>query len=85
MATIHKVNVYISSPLCLLHAFIVGGADGKYKLVNTTDLRPKKLKSGAQYLVQTVHITSSNNVQFNDTVNFVLSSNTSIATVVRVS
>ena len=53
-----------------------------YTFVNGTDLRQYHLKSGAQYLLQGFHTTLK--MHYNDTLDFLVISNSTTETVVRV-
>lgn len=70
-----------STLLCL--CMTSGGADGRYTFVNGTDLRPYKLKSGAQFLLQGIHTTLK--MHYNDTLDFLIASNSTSESFVRVS
>lgn len=59
-----------------------GGADGRYKYVNSTDLRQFKLLGGVQYTLQAVHTTSK--YHYNDTMNMIVASNSSSVTILKV-
>ena len=61
---------------------IAGGIDKKYSFVAGSDIRKDNLTSGAQYRIQATH--PSVNASFDDTLSFVLASNSSSATIVRV-
>ena len=61
----------------------IGGNDGRYTYVNSSDLRPYHIKSGAQFLMQAVHTTMTHH--YNDTLNFLLLSNSTSETIVHVS
>ena len=61
---------------------VIGGVDGQYTYINSSDLRPYKEKSGAQFLLQAMHTTLSHH--YNDTLNFLLLSNSTKDTVVHV-
>ena len=56
------------------------GADGRYRFVNGTRLGPHD--SGAQYLLQGVHTTLK--MHYNDTLDFLVISNSTTETIVRV-
>lgn len=60
---------------------IIGGPDKQYKFVNSTDMRQLKLPGGVQYVLRGVHNTSNSN----DTLNMVVTSNSSKITIVKVS
>ena len=70
--------------LTCIHTIILaaGGIDKKYKFVQGTDFRKENLTSGAKYRIQATH--PSINASFSDDLSFVLASNSSSATVVRV-
>lgn len=50
-----------------------GGNDKHYKFVNGSDLRPYKIKSGVEFMIQAIHTTKVHH--YNDTLDFLLSSN----------
>ena len=62
--------------------YVTGGDDGRYTFVNSSDLRPYKEKSGAQFLMQAMHTTLTHH--YSDTLNFLLLSNTTTDTIVHV-
>ena len=66
--------------MLLLHA---GGSDKLYKFVKGSDIRKDNLTSGAQYRIQATH--PSVDAKFNDSLSFVLASNSSSVTIVSVS
>lgn len=61
---------------------ISGGIDKQYSFVAGSDIRKENLTSGAKYRIQATH--PSVNASFDDTLSFVLASNSSSATIVRV-
>ena len=61
---------------------ISGGIDKQYSFVVGQDIRKENLTSGAKYRIQATH--PSLNASFDDTLSFVLASNSSSATIVRV-
>lgn len=61
---------------------ISGGIDKQYSFVAGSDIRKENLTSGAKYRIQATH--PSVNASFNDTLSFVLASNSSSTTIVRV-
>ena len=62
--------------------FRQGGDDGRYTFINSSDLRPYKIPSGAQFLMQAMHATLVHH--YNDTLNFLLLSNSTSETIVHV-
>lgn len=59
-----------------------GGADSRYKYVNSSDLRQLKLPGGVKYTLQAVHTTLKHH--YNDTLNMVVTSNSSKVTIMKV-
>ena len=70
--------------MCSIYVTIVisGGMDKHYSFVAGSDIRKENLTSGAKYRIQATH--PSVNASFNDTLSFVLASNSSSSTIVRV-
>ena len=66
----------------VLMFYVTGGDDGRYTFVNSSDLRPYKEKSGAQFLMQAMHTTLTHH--YSDTLNFLLLSNSTTDTIVHV-
>ena len=62
--------------------FDTGGSDKLYRFVKGSDIRKDNLTSGAQYRIQATH--PSMNTSFDDSLSFVLASNSSSVTIVRV-
>ena len=75
------IHVHVAS-MSYVH-LTTGGDDGRYTYVNSSDLRPYKIPSGAQFLLQAFHTTLTHH--YNDTLNFLLLSNSTTETVVHVS
>ena len=61
---------------------ITGGIDKQYSFVAGSDIRKDNLISGAKYRIQATH--PSVNASFDDTLSFVVASNSSSTTIVRV-
>ena len=59
-----------------------GGPDGRYTFVNEEDYRSDKIKSGVKYQLQAIHTTLVHH--YNDTLNFLIRSNTSEITFLEV-
>ena len=58
-----------------------GGADGRYTFVNGTDYTQAHIKGGVQYQLQGIHRTLVHH--YNDTLDFLVISNSSNVTIVR--
>ena len=61
----------------------LGGADGRYTFVNGTDYTKDNITGGVQYQLQGIHRTLVHH--YNDTLDFLVISNSSDMTIVRVS
>ena len=66
----------------MLVLLCAGGSDKVYKFIQGTDIRNDNLTSGAQYRIQATH--PSVNASYTDALSFILASNSSSATIVRV-
>ena len=64
-------SLHLSKPVFFF--LIPGGNDKRYKFVNGSDLRPYKIKSGVEFMIQAIHTTKVHH--YNDTLDFLLSSN----------
>ena len=61
----------------------LGGADGRYTLVEADDYTKYNMTNGVKYMMQAIHATKVHH--YNDTLNFYVASNKTTETVVRVS
>ena len=61
---------------------LLGGADGRYTYVNEEDYRKDKIPSGVKYQMQAIHTTLVHH--YNDTLNFLIRSNSSDVSFIEV-
>ena len=70
-------------PSVLIHYVLCsGGPDKRYTFVNEEDYRSDKIPSGVKYQLQAIHTTLEH--KYNDTLNFLIRSNTSEVTLLEV-
>ena len=83
-STTGNVDIFSASGLLCYFLWLVGGADGRYQLVDTDDYRNDH-PHGIQYMMQGTHTTLVHH--YNDTLNFIIASegNSTKKTMVEVS